>query len=64
MIGDCGIANYLLNRDSKVGIDQFGVAFTFGIGGMLGIIVSGPISGMVVKCNHLSTTLFTLRSAY
>ena len=45
MIGDSGIANYLLNRDSKVGVDHFAVAFTYGIAGMIGIAASFPISG-------------------
>lgn len=45
MIGDSAVANYLLNRQSKVGVDHFAVAFTFGIAGMLGIAASFPISG-------------------
>lgn len=45
MIGQAAIANYKLNRNSKVGVDHFAVAFTFGIGAMSGIAASMPISG-------------------
>ncbi|XP_046912604.2 aquaporin-9 [Dermatophagoides farinae] len=45
MIGLAAVANYKLNRNSKVGVDHFAVAFTFGIGGMSGIAASMPISG-------------------
>ena len=45
MIGDASVANYLLNRHSKVGVDHFAVAFTFGIAGMIGIAAASPISG-------------------
>ena len=45
MIGDAAVANYHLNRNSKVGTDHFAVAFTFGIAGMVGIAASFPISG-------------------
>ena len=45
MIGDASVANYLLNRQSKVGVDHFAVAFTFGIAGMVGIAAAFPISG-------------------
>lgn len=45
MIGDSAVANYKLNRDSKVGVDHFAVAFAFGIGAMAGIAASSQISG-------------------
>ncbi|KPM07253.1 aquaporin-10-like protein 2 [Sarcoptes scabiei] len=45
MVGDCSVANYKLHRGSKVGVDHFAVAFTFGIAAMIGIAASSPISG-------------------
>lgn len=49
MIGDGGVANYMLNRHSNgvSHVDHFSVAFTFGIAAMIGIAAAFPISGNV-----------------
>nr|ATP75373.1 aquaporin [Dermatophagoides pteronyssinus] len=45
LFGQGSIATYLLNRNSKIGIDLFSIAFTFGIGALAGISASMSISG-------------------
>ncbi|CAG2164416.1 unnamed protein product [Oppiella nova] len=44
-IGDAAVANYVLNKDNKTGVDHFAVCFAFGVGVLIGISISAKISG-------------------
>ncbi|XP_054167824.1 aquaporin-9-like, partial [Oppia nitens] len=43
--GDGAIANYLLNKDNKLGVDHFAVCLAFGVGVMVGVAIASKISG-------------------